>query len=253
MEGESISIRLQKCKILLMTNNNTAFKAFCESEKTQITTIMTEQEMKKRFMTDLVSKYGYPKESVKSEVRIGSHVFDVAIQKGTVYIQVFEFKKKHTREISFIYQRFSEASVETPFYSVIFKDDGSWNIYEGDDVKNPIQNVKEVLNYQKAIAKFFHDAQHDIGRVIKGLKIKCRTCACVLMLYFALYLICGGACQCCCNHAANIPDLLSYDIILYLCLIIILVLLPSLLQLIRVVRKIKIGLFELELADKLDI
>lgn len=214
---------------------------------------MTEKEFEEKFITDLISTYGYPNEAVKRDVKIGTSIFDVAIQKGTIYIQAFEFKKNPTREISFIYQRFSETSVETPFYSVIFKDDGSWKMYEGTDFKKPIQDVKEVLNYKKAIAKFFHDAQHDIGRVIKGLKIKCRICACVLMLYFALYLICGGACQCCCNHAANIPDLLSYDIILYLCLIIILVLLPSLIQLIGVVRRVKIGLFELELADKLDI
>ena len=114
---------------------------------------MTEQEKKKRFIADLVSKYGYPKESVKSDIRIGSNVYDVAIQKGTIYIQAFEFKKKLVREISLIYQRFSEASVETPFYSVIFKDDGSWKMYEGTDLKKPIQDVKEVLNYKKAIAK----------------------------------------------------------------------------------------------------
>lgn len=236
-----------------MTNNNTAFKAFCKSEKTQITTIMTEQEMKKRFMTDLVSKYGYPKESVKSEVRIGSHVFDVAIQKGTVYIQAFEFKKQHTREISFIYQRFSEVSVDTPFYSVIFKDDGSWKMYEGTDFKKPIQDVKEVLNYKKAIAKFFHDAQHDLGEVIKSLKNKCGFCACSLALYFVCYVFYSFVCSCCCDQSDKMPNLLSYDIILYLCLIIVLVLLPSIVQLIGVVRRVKIGLFELELADKLDI
>lgn len=214
---------------------------------------MTEKEFEEKFITDLISTYGYPNKAIKRDVKIGTSIFDVAIQKGTIYIQAFEFKKKLVREISLIYQRFSEASVETPFYSVIFKDDGSWKMYEGTDFKKPIQDVKEVLNYKKAIAKFFHDAQHDLGEVIKSLKNKCGFCACVLMLYFALYLICGGACQCCCNHAANIPDLLSYDIILYLCLIIILVLLPSLIQLIGVVRRVKIGLFELELADKLDI
>ena len=89
---------------------------------------MTEQEMKKNFMSDLVSKYGYPEESVKSDVRISSNVFDVAIPKGTIYIQAFEFKKKHTREISFIYQRFSEASVEPPFYRKAYGWKEFWNI-----------------------------------------------------------------------------------------------------------------------------
>jgi hypothetical protein len=214
---------------------------------------MTEQEMAQKFMADLVSKYGYPIESVKSEVRIGANVFDVAIQKGTIYIQAFEFKKKPTREISFIYQRFSEVSVETPFYNVIFKDDGSWHIYEGDDVKRPIQNVKEVLNYQKAIAKFFHNAQHDIDGVIKGLTSKCGLCAVVLALFFACHIIFSCVCYFCCNQSANMPNLLSYDILLYLCLIIFLVLLPSLIQLIGIVRHVKIGLFELELAEKLNV
>ena len=211
---------------------------------------MTDQEMTRKFVSDLVSKYGYPEECVKSDVRIGSNVYDVAIQKGTIYIQAFEFKKKLVREISLIYQRFSEASVETPFYSVIFKDDGSWKMYEGTDFKKPIQDVKEVLNYKKAIAKFFHDAQHDLGEVIKSLKNKCGFCACSLALYFACYVY--YSCICCCGNDYA-PNLLSYDIILYLCLIIILVLLPSLIQLIGVVRRVKIGLFELELADKLDI
>ena len=221
--------------------------------KTQNIKIMTDQEMTRKFVSDLVSKYGYPEECVKSDVRIGSNVYDVAIQKGTIYIQAFEFKKKLVREISLIYQRFSEASVETPFYSVIFKDDGSWEMYEGTDFKKPIQDVKEVLNYKKAIAKFFHDAQHDLGNVIKSLKNKCGFCACSLALYFACYVFYSFVCCCCCDQSDKMPSLLSYDIILYLCLIIILVLLPSLIQLIGVVRRVKIGLFELELADKLDI
>ena len=211
---------------------------------------MTEQDFVEKFVADLVSVYGYPKETIKRNVQIDIHRYDVLIQKGTVYIQAFEFKKKPIQGIRFIYQRFSEVSVDTPFYRVIFKDDGSWTIYEGDDFKDPIQNVKEVLNYKKAIAKFFQDAQHDVGRVIKWLKIKCRICACVLALYFACYVF--YCCICCCGNDYA-PNLLSYDIILYLCLIIILVLLPSLIQLIGVVRRVKIGLFELELADKLDI
>lgn len=170
--------------------------------------------------------------------------------KKVRFISAFEFKKTPMREISFIYQRFSEVSVETPFYCVIFKGDGSWDMYEGTDFKKPIQDVKEVLNYQKAIAKFFHDAQHDIGGVIKGLKNKCGLCAGALALYFACYILFCSVCCCCCDQSVNMPNLLSYDIILYLCLIIILVLLPSLLQLIGIVRKVKIGLLELELVEK---
>ena len=113
--------------------------------------------------------------------------------------------------------------------------------------------MKEVLNYKKAIAKFFHDAQHDLGEVIKNLKNKCGFCACSFALYFVCYVFYSFVCCCCCDQSDKMPNLLSYDIILYLCLIIILVLLPSLIQLIGVVRRVKIGLFELELADKLDI
>lgn len=214
---------------------------------------MTEKEFEEKFITDLISTYGYPNEAVKRDVKIGTSIFDVAIQKGTIYIQAFEFKKKLVREISLIYQRFSEASVETPFYSVIFKDDGSWKMYEGTDFKKPIQDVKEVLNYKKAIAKFFHDAQHDLGEVIKSLKNKCGFCACSLALYFVCYVFYSFVCCCCCDQSDKMPNLLSYDIILYLCLIIVLVLLPSIVQLIGVVRKIKIGLFELELTEKLDV
>ncbi len=214
---------------------------------------MTEQDFEEKFVTDLVSIYGYPKEAIKRDVQIGTHRYDVLIQKGTVYIQAFEFKKKPVREISYIYQRFSESSVETPFYSVIFKDDGSWDMYEGTDFKKPIQDVREVLNYKKAIAKFFRDAQHDVGGVIKGLTTKCRLCVCALALYFACYVFFSCLCCCFCNQTVKMPNLLSYDILLYLCLIIFLVLLPSLIQLIGVVRRLKIGLFELELKDKMDI
>ncbi len=214
---------------------------------------MTEKEFEEKFITDLISTYGYPNEAIKRDVKIGTSIFDVAIQKGTIYIQAFEFKKKLVREISLIYQRFSEASVETPFYNVIFKDDGSWEMYEGTNFKKPIQDVKEVLNYKKAIAKFFHDAQHDLGEVIKSLKNKCGFCACSLALYFVCYVFYSFVCCCCRDQSDKMPNLLSYDIILYLCLIIILVLLPSLIQLIGVVRRVKIGLLELELANKLDI
>ena len=82
---------------------------------------MTEQDFVEKFVADLVSVYGYPKETIKRNVQIDIHRYDVLIQKGTVYIQAFEFKKKPIQGIRFIYQRFSEVSVDTPFYRVIFK------------------------------------------------------------------------------------------------------------------------------------
>lgn len=201
---------------------------------------MTDQEMTKKFMADLISKYGYPEESVKSEVRIGSNVFDVAIQKGTIYIQAFELKNKPKHEIFYIYKRFSEASVDTPFYSVIFNDDGSWKLYDTDNRCRPIRNVKAILNYKKAIAYFFHYAQKDISDIIRSVKIKCCIFASAILAYLAYYIICDcNWCNSLKPYKPNSP--LSYEFFLFVCLICVIVLLPSILQLLGSVRRIKVG------------
>ena len=201
---------------------------------------MTEQEMKKNFMSDLVSKYGYPEESVKSDVRISSNVFDVAIQKGTIYIQAFELKNKPKYETYYIYKRFAEVSVDTPFYCVIFNEDGSWKLYDADNLNKPIQRVEAILNYKKAIAYFFHYAQKDVSDVIRSVKIKCCICASTIFAYLAYYIICD------CNWCSRLEPYkptspLSYEFFLFVCLICVIVLLPSILQLLGSVRRIKIG------------
>lgn len=209
---------------------------------------MTDQEMTRKFVSDLVSKYGYPEECVKSDVRIGSNVYDVAIQKGAINIQVFELKSKPKHEISYILNRFTEVSVDTPFYSVIFNDDGSWKLYDADNLSKPILNVKAVLNYKKAIANFFYYTQKDISDIIRSVKLKCFTCACFLLAYLAYYIVCD--CEWCCSLQNHTPSKLSFEFLLYLCLICVIVLLPSVLQLLGSVRRIKIGsLLELSNED----
>lgn len=201
---------------------------------------MTEQEKKKRFIADLVSKYGYPEESVKSEVRIGPNVFDVAIQKGTIYIQAFELKNKSKHETHYISKRFAEVSVDTPFYCVIFNEDGSWKLYDADNLCKPIRRVEAILNYKKAIAYFFHYAQKDISDIIRSVKIKCCICASAILAYLAYYIICD--CNWCSSlkpYKPNSP--LSYEFFLFVCLICVIVLLPSILQLLGSVRRIKVG------------
>ena len=151
---------------------------------------MTDQEKKKKFMTDLVKTYGYPEESVKSEVRIGPNVFDVAIQKGTIYIQVFELKNKPKYETYYIYKRFTEVSVDTPFYCVIFNEDGSWKLYDADNLNKPIRKAETILNYKKAIAYFFHYVQKDVSDIIGSIKTKCCICAGFLLAYLTSSVPC---------------------------------------------------------------
>lgn len=210
---------------------------------------MTEQEKKKRFIADLVSKYGYPKESVKSDIRIGYNVFDVAIQKGTIYIQAFELKNKPKYETYYIYKRFTEVSVDTPFYCVIFNEDGSWKLYDADNLNKPIRKVETILNYKKAIANFFYYTQKDISDIIRSVKIKCCICASAILAYLAYYIICD--CNWCSSlkpYKPNSP--LSYEFFLFVCLICVIVLLPSILQLLGSVRRIKVGsLLELSKED----
>ncbi len=201
---------------------------------------MTDQEKKKKFMTDLVKTYGYPEESVKSEVRIGPNVFDVAIQKGTIYIQVFELKNKPTYETYYIYKRFTEVSVDTPFYCVVFNEDGSWKLYDADNLCKPIRRVEAILNYKKAIAYFFHYAQKDISDIIRSVKIKCCICTSAILAYLAYYIICDcNWCNSLKPYKPNSP--LSYEFFLFVCLICVIVLLPSILQLLGSVRRIKVG------------
>ena len=200
---------------------------------------MTDQEKKKKFMTDLVKTYGYPEESVKSEVRIGPNVFDVAIQKGTIYIQVFELKNKPKYETYYIYKRFTEVSVDTPFYCVIFNEDGSWKLYDADNLNKPIRKAETILNYKKAIAYFFHYVQKDVSDIIGSIKTKCCICAGFLLAYLTYYIICD--CKWCSCFYDYKPSKLSYEFLLYLCLICVMVLLPSILQLLGSVRGIKIG------------
>ena len=45
-----------------------------------------------------------------------------------------------------------EWNVIDPNDSVIFNEDGSWKLYDADNLNKPIQRVEAILNYKKAIA-----------------------------------------------------------------------------------------------------
>jgi hypothetical protein len=139
-------------------------------------------------------------------------------------------------------------SVDTPFYCVIFNEDGSWKLYDADNLNKPIRKVETILNYKKAIANFFYYTQKDINGIIISVKTKCCICVGLLMAYLAYYIICD--CNWCSCFDKHEPSPLSYEFLLYICLICAMILLPSLIQLLGSVRRIKIGsLLELSKED----
>ena len=217
---------------------------------------MQEQKFTDYFIDNLVNKYGYPKQAIKKHVKIGGYCFDVAIQKGVVYVQVFEFHNSLTHEVHNVYQRFSDVSVETPFYCVIFDDKGKFKLYDGNNLEKEVQDIASILNYKNAIARFFRPTLNEFSAVKNEISAGCYISAFLIMLYVGYYLFYhivrnSGCCGCCPRHVVNNPMPLSYELLAYLGLIIFLLIFPSVLKLWNYIKRIKIGSFELDLRDEL--
>ena len=43
---------------------------------------MTEQDGIQKFKDALISKYGYPEQSIKTNIKLDSHIFDLVVQKA---------------------------------------------------------------------------------------------------------------------------------------------------------------------------
>ncbi|MBO7459111.1 MAG: hypothetical protein J6T80_07660 [Paludibacteraceae bacterium] len=210
---------------------------------------MTEREFINRFIDDLVRKYGYPREAIKQEIRIGNNIYDIAIQKGVRFVQVFEFKRNLSCSTHVVLQRFSDLNVNTPCFYVIFNSKDNWELYDASNLRMEIRKVEEVLNFDKAVALFFNQALSNNKPILQRISTIANFSAIALIAYIVMYVMCYS--WICPDIVVRIP--LSFEIITCYGIIVILFLLPSLLELLKLVKRVKIGAFELELKDELGI
>lgn len=204
---------------------------------------MVERDFEEKFVDLLINKYGYPRQAIKKGVRIGNFIVDIAIQKGTVYIQAFEFKCKYTPEVRVVYQRFSDVCVDTPFYCIVFDNSGKFKMYDCN-IEKEVSDVAGVLNYDNAIARFFRPTLRDFDNVKKSISAVCYISVGIIIIYITIYIFCY-ICPCC---KITLP--LSSELITVFGFIIVLFLLPSLLKLWNYIKQIKIGAFELDLREE---
>lgn len=210
---------------------------------------MSEFEFVKKFIDDLVNKYGYPKEAIKQEIKIGNVICDIAIKKGTKFIQVFELKKTLMPAAHIVLQRLSDVQVETPCFLVIFDDNGTWKLYDANNPEKEIIDKANVLNYGNATTRLINKSLNDITPILKKIANIGEWSASVLLFYLLAYGICYYKAGAYSSHYVRIP--LSFEIITCFGIIIILLLLPYLLDLLKCIRRLKIGAFELELKEEL--
>lgn len=200
------------------------------------------------FIKDLIEKYHYPAEAIKTDVKVDLKRFDVVIQKGDMYVQAFEIKASKSNEdaienqIKILSQKLNDISVDTPLYCAIYNHEKSeWELYSESNLKKPIADVEQVLNYREAVVKFLGIAREQAIAQPKEFPWLCWGIAFVLFVYLLVYLLCD-----------NCPTL-SAEFLIYVGLVVFLTLLPSLLKLINNVKRIRFSIFELELKEKLDL
>ena len=218
--------------------------------------MMTEQIFRDVFTKELVEKYHYPKDGIKTDVKGQASYFDLVIQKGSLYTQAFEIKKNRAahqfmaRQMHYLSQDLNGISVGTPIYCVIFDDTGKWELFNADNLKKPVANVEDILNYREATAKFLGIAREQVVAIPKSIQWLCWLFA---LIVFAQLFVCTLK-----SYGINIVsntdfDGLSYEWLVYTGVILGLILVPILLPFMRWIKKIKLGSFELELKEKLQL
>lgn len=207
------------------------------------------------FVTKLITKYNYPKESIKTNVRVGTFVFDVVIQKGNMYVQAFEVKANNSKpdfgkKVKILSQKINDISVDTPLYCAIYdQDKQEWILYSASNLKKPIDNIEHVLNYREAVVKFLGQVRERASAQPKELPWICWCSSIVMFAYLVFYLLCDY----CIIEPPALPSPLSSEFLIYVSVMVFLLILPSLLKLLNNVKRIKISIFELELKEKLEL
>lgn len=208
------------------------------------------------FIKDLIEKYHYPAEAIETEVKVDLKRFDVVVKKGNMYVQAFEVKANKNNEeaiggqMKILSQKLNDISVDTPLYCAIYNQEKSeWELYSEGNLKKPIKDVVQVLNYRDAVVKFLGLVREQAVAQPKEFPWLCWGIAFVLFAYLVVYLLCDY----CIFDPPALPSPFSAEFLIYIGLVVFLTLLPSLLKLLNNVKRIKVSIFELELKEKLDL
>ena len=217
---------------------------------------MDTKNAEQNFIKDLIEKYHYPQESIKTEVMGDFARFDVVIQKGNMYVQAFEVKtnlsnkQARKQQMKIVAQKLNDISVDTPLFCVFYnKDQSKWELYSENNLDEPIKNVENVLNYREAVVKFLGLVRKQVTAQPKEFPWLCWGTALILFGYLIIYLLCDF----CLIEPPTLPSPFSAEILTYIGIVLFLTLLPSLLKLLNNVRRIRFSIFELELKEKLDL
>lgn len=216
----------------------------------------TDENSIQNFVKDLIEKYHYPAEAIKTNVKVDLKRFDVVIQKGDMYVQAFEIKANKSNEdaienqIKILSQKLNDISVDTPLYCAIYNHEKSeWELYSEGNLKKPIADVEQVLNYREAVVKFLGIARDQATAQPKEFPWLCRGAALIMFLYLVLYLLCDY----CIREPNALYSPFSLEFLIYISIVVFLTLLPSLFKLLNNVKRIRFSIFELELKEKLDL
>lgn len=216
----------------------------------------TDENSTQDFIRDLKEKYHYPEEAVKTDVKGDFARFDVVIQKGNMYVQAFEVKPNKNNEeaiggqMKILSQKLNDISVDTPLYCAIYNHEKSeWELYSESNLKKPIADVEQVLNYREAVVKFLGIAREQVIAQPKEFPWLCWIMAFILFAYLVVYLLCDY----CILEPPILPSPLSAEFLIYIGLVVFLTLLPSLFKLLNNIKRIRFSIFELELKEKLDL
>lgn len=208
------------------------------------------------FVKVLINKYHYPAEAVRTNVKVDLRSFDVVIQKGSMYVQAFEVKPNKNSEeaiggqMKILSQKLNDISVDTPLYCAIYNQEKSeWELYSEGNLKKPIADVEQVLNYREAVVKFLGIARDQATAQPKEFPWLCWGAALIMCLYLVLYLLCDY----CIREPHALYSPFSVEFLIYISIVVFLTLLPSLFKLLNNVKRIRFSIFELELKEKLDL
>ena len=196
----------------------------------------------------LIDTYHYPAESIRINDGSENVKYDLAVYKGTVPIQFFDLKigtyiapKQHGH---FQSQRLKAMSIYAvvPIFTIVFDTSGTLKeIYlNGKLLQKDI--VKEQLNYPKAVARMVEHLQHETENIISfPFKFLCGFFSSVMFVYWVIYVLADCGVLSIQFSAITTPFVIFYGIIAILALT------PSLLNMLRNVRKLKLWSLEIEL------
>jgi len=213
---------------------------------------MVNIDFQRKFIQELY-KRGYDQSNIYQEQYVTALSneqirMDVVIHNGNVVLQAFELKNAKTdvrnieHQLRIYKQRFGRININAPIYCVIFNDDGQFEIFDENHVK---QDVDKILNYDSAMSRIDKEVERTLTKEIpSSLCYICYISASLLLIYQLFVIVYSYCCGCCCYRLliASPMNLIEYI------LMVILALIPSILKLQPKLLVFQIGMLKFTLA-----